>query len=86
MNELNYLSHDEKFRAEYEARQKLINDENSAITVATEKGITIGEERGRTERDKEIALKMLSMGLRIEQISEATKLSVEEIKSLKNKQ
>jgi predicted transposase/invertase (TIGR01784 family) len=82
MNELNYLSHDEKFRAEYEARQKLINDENSAITVATEKGIAIGEERGELKKAKEMALKLLAKEMDITDIAEITGLSKTEVSNL----
>ena len=40
-------------------------------------------EEGKRERDREIALQMLRMGLKTDTISEATKLSVEEIEELK---
>jgi predicted transposase/invertase (TIGR01784 family) len=49
MNELTFLSYNKEFRREYEARQKLINDEYSAITVATDKGREEGIEEGKKE-------------------------------------
>jgi predicted transposase/invertase (TIGR01784 family) len=66
---------------EYERYAMKQDEIETSISDAEKKG----EARGEAKRDREIALKMLSMGLRIEQISEATKLSVEEIESLKDK-
>jgi len=45
MGELERLSRDKEFRAEYDARQRLINDERAAISVARGEG----EARGRAE-------------------------------------
>jgi predicted transposase/invertase (TIGR01784 family) len=79
MKELNHLSRDEKFRAEYEARQKLINDENSAVTVAMEKGLR----EGALSKAKDTAFKLLSKGMDIGDIAEVTGLSEREIKNLR---
>lgn len=76
MEELNYLSRDKQFREEYEARQKLINDERAALTIA--------KDEGKIEKARETAINLLSMGLTTEQISQATGLSIEEISKLKN--
>jgi predicted transposase/invertase (TIGR01784 family) len=80
MEELNYLSQDDKFRGEYEARQKIINDENSAITVAREKGIAEGKKEGIVEGKKETAVKLLCRRMSIEDIVEITGLRGEELR------
>jgi predicted transposase/invertase (TIGR01784 family) len=86
MDELTYLSHDRVFRAEYDARQRRINDENAAITIATEKGLERGLEKGREEgllaKARETALNAVALGLTPEQISKLTGLSEKEISEL----
>jgi predicted transposase/invertase (TIGR01784 family) len=74
MSELTRLSHSREFRAEYEARQKLINDEYAALTTA--------REEGREKEKKEIALSMLRKGLSPTLIAECTGLSENEISEL----
>ena len=51
--------------------------------AAYEKGEAKGLEKGRQERDCEIAIALLKQLLPIKQIAEATGLSIEEINSLK---
>jgi predicted transposase/invertase (TIGR01784 family) len=93
MQELTYLSQDEEFRAEYEARQRLINDERAALVIAEEQGMKKGEEKGKAEglaegetrKAKETATKMLSRGISIEDISDMTGLSLEDVKNLSSK-
>jgi predicted transposase/invertase (TIGR01784 family) len=94
MDELGRLSRNKEFRAEYEARQKIINDERSALSVARidgkaegrEEGIAIGEAKGKAEGElkkaRETALNLLAIGLSAAQISKATGLTLEEIESL----
>ena len=48
-----------------------------------EEGLTEGREEGKTEERLEIAKKMSEMGLSVEQITEATGLSEEEVLKLK---
>ena len=50
---------------------------------AREEGRAEGEAKGRAENSREIASKMLAMGLTPEQASQATGLAVEEVKGLK---
>jgi predicted transposase YdaD len=123
MARLKYISADKRIRAEADLRLMGLNDRNSEITVATEKGIAIGEEKGKAEGiaigkqegkaegkaegiaigkqegkaegkaegiaigeekgKKESAIKMLKKNISLEDISEITGLSIEEIKSLK---
>jgi predicted transposase/invertase (TIGR01784 family) len=56
MQELEHLSLDGGFRERYEARQKAINDEISALAVATregeERGWMMGREEGRVEGEE----------------------------------
>jgi predicted transposase YdaD len=100
---LKYISADKRIRAEADLRLRGLNDRNSEITVATEKGIAIGKEEGKAEGKaegiaigeekgkaegiaigkQESAIKMLKKSISLEDISEITGLSIEEIKSLK---
>ncbi len=52
---LQVVSQDKEKRLEYEARRKAILDHNQGIKEATERGIEIGEKRGKDERSLEIA-------------------------------
>ena len=85
MKELTYLSQDEEFRAEYEARQRLINDERAALAIAEERGKTEGLAEGETRKARETATKMLSRGMSIEDISDMTGLSMEDIENISSK-
>ena len=59
-------------------RHALKKGEEKGIEKGVEKGIEKGIKKGK----KEIAENLLKMGLPVEQISEATKLSIEDIKKL----
>jgi predicted transposase YdaD len=99
MARLKYISADKRIRAEADLRLRGLNDRNSEITVATEKGIAIGkeegkaegiaigEEKGKTEGiaigKQESAMRMLENSVSLGDISNYTGLSNEEIKSLK---
>jgi predicted transposase/invertase (TIGR01784 family) len=91
MNRLKYISADKEVRAMADLRQRTINDRNSELTVATEKGreegreegIAIGEERGAFAKAKESAIRRLKKNIPLDDISDFTGLSIEEIKSLK---
>jgi predicted transposase/invertase (TIGR01784 family) len=85
MSTLNYVSHDKNQRRIYNSIVKARNDTINAMAHAKNEGIAIGETRGKKERDREIALKMLKKGNSIEDIADLTGLSIEEINSLKNK-
>ncbi|MDR1391043.1 MAG: Rpn family recombination-promoting nuclease/putative transposase, partial [Holosporales bacterium] len=86
MDELTYLSHDKVFRAEYDARQRLINDENAAITIATEKGLEKGREEGLEKgllaKARETAVKLIAKNMATADIAEVTDLSEKEILEL----
>ena len=53
-----------------------------ARKVAVEEGLAEGRAEGRAEANLETALKFRNLGVAVEIISEATGLSVEEIKQL----
>ncbi|MDR1031867.1 MAG: Rpn family recombination-promoting nuclease/putative transposase [Holosporales bacterium] len=84
METLKYISADDEVRAISDLRQKNINDYNSEMTVAEERGIAIGEKRGKIEGRKETAINLLAMGMKEEDVSKATGFSVNEVKSLWN--
>jgi predicted transposase/invertase (TIGR01784 family) len=75
-------------------REKGLRDFNSAIGHAEargeERGIAIGEERGKAEgkaegelkKAREIALKLLSRGMSIDEIADITDLTEDEIRKL----
>lgn len=71
MDTLEFLSQDAAARMAYDARMKALSDEHSRI------------EGAKTETSKEIALRLLDRGVDLQTISEATGLSVAEIKELR---
>lgn len=75
VKELEYLSQDEKARAEYEAYDMAIRDEKSMIIFAERKG----KEEGKKENSIEVAKEMLKINIPIETIIQVTKLTKEEI-------
>lgn len=79
MDTLEFLSQDAAARMAYDARMKALSDEVSLIESAQK----FAEEKGRAETSKEIAIRLLDRGVDMQTISEATGLSVAEIKSLK---
>ncbi|MEK3715008.1 HIT domain-containing protein [Paenibacillus sp. FSL R7-0333] len=75
MDTLEFLSQDAAARMAYDARMKALSDEHSRIESA--------EEKGRAESSREIAIRLLDRGIDLQTISEATGLSVEDIKGLR---
>lgn len=90
-----YLAMDMETQAMYEKRLKEMRDIKNVedhfrrVTLAEglEKGLAEGRVKGRAEgqasKAREIAGKLLSIGLQLEQIAEVTGLSLEEISALK---
>ncbi|MBN2736542.1 MAG: PD-(D/E)XK nuclease family transposase [Spirochaetales bacterium] len=78
----NYFTQDENMRAAYEARQKWLNDYNSAIAAAEEKGITKGKEEGKEEGKVLIARKMMDLGMPLDQIALFTGFSLDRLKEI----
>ena len=76
--ELDRFGWSEKELNNYESIEMKKAADEAVKEAAFEKGI----EKGRKERDYQIALALLKQGLPIEQISEATNVSIEEIHTL----
>ncbi|MDF2652123.1 MAG: hypothetical protein K0Q73_7928 [Paenibacillus sp.] len=87
MTALEYLSQNAEARRLYEMRQKALHDEVSMLEGAREEGERRGEVRGREqglyEKSVEIARKMLSKKMDMDEIVEFSGLTVEEIERLK---
>ena len=81
--ELQYLSQDEKARAEYDEYIEAQILENMKINYATENGIKQGRIEGSRSEKIEIAKKMLLKNKDIKEIQELTELTEEEIKNIK---
>ena len=84
---MNYLTGDAAVRRLAELREIWELDYNSDINYAREKGEKSGLKRGRKEGEQkksiEIAKKLLKLQMPIEQISEITSLTEEEINNIK---
>ena len=87
-NQLQIISRDKQKRLEYEAREKAILDYNQSIYEAEQRGEQRGERRGEQRGEQRgierTAKSLLALGVAIDIISEATKLSAAEIEALKN--
>ncbi|MBF0544852.1 MAG: Rpn family recombination-promoting nuclease/putative transposase [Candidatus Riflebacteria bacterium] len=85
INQFCLVNSNEHFRAAIEAREKAIRDEATRLKTAVENAFKNGEEKGfknGEEKTKiETAKNLLSMGVSIEIASEATGLSIEEIRN-----
>lgn len=68
------MSEDEELQRLAELREKCELDERSALQSA--------RAEGRKEKQKDIAKKLLKMGMKIEDIEKATDLTKEEIETL----
>ena len=83
---LEEISDDPYLQRIEELKMKKILDDNSVRNHLTEEGRKegekIGEKVGIQKRNKEIAKKLLSKGMMIEEVSEITGLTIEEVKKL----
>jgi predicted transposase/invertase (TIGR01784 family) len=84
VSRLKVLSADERTRMLYEARELYVMDEMARLEGARDEGLKEGLKEGRDEAKIETARNLLKMKLSVEQISQATGLTVEEIQSLKD--
>ena len=80
--ELEKIQNDEYEQRIAELRMKHIRDTKSVEAYGYDKGFAEGETKGTTETKKEIAKKLLSKNLKIEEIIEITGLTKEEIQKL----
>lgn len=89
INRLQEVSADEIMREKYNAREKARLDYNSAMKSAEkrgmEKGMEKGIEKGEHRKAREMAKRLLGMGISPEQVADASELSLEEILELKKK-
>jgi predicted transposase/invertase (TIGR01784 family) len=77
---LEYLGSLDEIKRYYESREMAVHDEITRATGAREEG----EKAGMLAEKKEIAKKLITMGMNMMQIIELTGLSEEEIKGLQN--
>ena len=84
--QLQIISQDKKKRLEYEAREKAIRDHNQMMYEAEQRGIKVGEERGKEIGKQEtlfdIVKKFLALRFPIDMIAEGTGLSEEDIRKI----
>ena len=83
MEIINEMSMDPKEWELYESRRLAIMDYNTGIYESKEEGIKEGIKKGKKEEKIKIAKELLKLGLSIEDIQKATKLTKEEIEKLK---
>lgn len=74
-----FANDDEMYR-KYQQREDAIREETTKINLGVKRGITIGERK----KAETIAREMLADKVDIRFIAKYTKLSIEEIKALKN--
>ncbi len=73
--QLQVISQDKQKRLEYEAREKAVRDYNQGLYEAEQRGIELGEQRGRDA----IAKNMVALGLSAETIAQATGMQIEQV-------
>ena len=87
-NELTKISEEEINKKIAELREKARRDDvallNTGKRIGKEEGLKQGSKNGQKLAKEKIAQKLLSLNIPIEQISEATELSLEQIKKLSN--
>ena len=87
MEDLEYLSHSDETRSEYNYRMKELYDMNSLMTdkfrEGLKEGIEKGKEEGLIEGKIEIAKKMLLERIPIDIVAKCSGLSIEEINKIK---
>lgn len=82
MDIIDEMSMDEKEWELYQSRKMAIMDYNTGIYEAKEEGKEEGLKEGERKKQIEIAKELLKLGMNIEDIQKATKLTIEEIKKL----
>ena len=80
------MSHNQAFRREYEAREKVLLDEKAAVAHAEnkgiEKGLKQGLKQGREKESTQMIRNMSNRGATPEEIAELTGLELEEIQHI----
>ncbi len=80
INKWENMSHDSSFRTAYEAREKLLLDEQAKLAHAEQEGMEKGIEQGKMQMIRG----MHEIGVPLETIAKASKLSVKEIERILN--
>ncbi|WP_353054614.1 hypothetical protein [Bacillus thuringiensis] len=72
------MSHNQQFRREYEAREKILLDEKAAVAHAEKKGI----EKGREEGEARIIRKLYENGMAPEDIAHHVGMNTVEVQRI----
>ena len=75
MDKWENMSHDSSFRSAYEAREKLLLDEQAKLAHAREEGLEEGVEKGKLQ----LIRSMYENGMNLHDIAKFTGLSIEEV-------
>ena len=81
-DEYEYLTGEAEERRLAFLRDKAIRDEKSMREAGREEGKQEGREEGERKKQIEIAKELLKMGMKIEEIERATKLTKEQIEKI----
>ncbi|MDF2052864.1 Rpn family recombination-promoting nuclease/putative transposase [Priestia megaterium] len=76
MHKWENMSHDSSFRSAYEAREKLLLDEQAKLAHAREEGLEEGVEKGKLQ----LIRSMYENGMTLDDIAKFTGLNIEEIR------
>ncbi len=82
MNKWENMSHDSTFRTAYEAREKVLLDEQAKIAHAREEGFKEGLEKGLEKSKAQLIRGIHKNGMPLEDIAKFTDLSIEEIRKI----
>ncbi|HDR4948981.1 TPA: PD-(D/E)XK nuclease family transposase [Bacillus cereus] len=76
------MSHNQQFRREYEAREKVLLDEKAAVAHAEKKGRKKGREEGREEGRAQIIKQLHDNGMSAQTIADNLQMTVEEVQRI----
>lgn len=79
MDKWENMSHDSSFRSAYEAREKLLLDEQAKLAHAREEGLEEGMEKGLEKGKIQLIRSMYENGMTLDDIAKFTGLSIEEV-------
>ncbi|MGE7307778.1 Rpn family recombination-promoting nuclease/putative transposase, partial [Priestia megaterium] len=80
MDKWENMSHDSSFRSAYEAREKLLLDEQAKLAHAREEGLEEGMEKGLERGKIQLIRSMYENGMTLDDIAKFTGLNIEEIR------
>jgi predicted transposase/invertase (TIGR01784 family) len=82
MNELNRVNQDPEFREYMTQEEDEAKIRNTEINAALKKGIEQGIEQGKKENQIEFIKELAKRNMELKDISDITKLSIEEVKKI----